>query len=141
MLTFLNILGLFISHLTVIEFWRYEIWNQNNNVKSWWHGNFYAKDDKDKEDLSSLLEEIVVIGEFCLYYVGPDILLCWEANTIEKIFSFEETKYNNKSDDQNTLEQKQLEYLQLRNFVSTTKTFTYNFPPCKTDLSILIIEI
>ena len=67
---------------------------------------FYAKGNKDKEDLSSLLEEIFIIGEFCLYHVGPDILLCWEANTIEKFFIYEETKHNNKSNDQNTLEQK-----------------------------------
>jgi len=63
--------------------------------------------------LSSFLEEIFVIGRCSLYYVGTDILLCWEVSTIEKLLIYEETKHSNQLNDQNTLEQKQLEYSQL----------------------------
>jgi hypothetical protein len=61
---------------------------------------FYAKEYEDKETLSCFLEEIFVIGKFCLYYVGTDILVCWEVNTIKKSFLNEATKHNNQLYDQ-----------------------------------------
>jgi hypothetical protein len=75
--------------------------------------NFYAKEYEDKESLSCFLEEIFVIGRFCLYYVGTDILVCWKENIIKTLSFNEETKHNNQLYDQTTLEEKQLKYTHL----------------------------
>jgi hypothetical protein len=36
----------------------------------------YVKEREDKDGLRGFLEEMFLIGRFCLYWVGTDILVC-----------------------------------------------------------------